>query len=553
MCSIEGFTGSQPFTIEDYTRFNKDRGPDATNYWQDDRVSLGHNLLAIAPQPPGKSQPFVTDKGNVLCYNGEIFGLESEIFDTEWLANKIENDGIQSLKHGINGMWAFSWYDVKKQRITLARDHFGVKPLYYVKMDGNLFWSSTPKPLYALLNMHGGLRIDRQKLDIMQKASRFMPMNLVPYENINKLAPGEIMTWDLRENSFHSFDTMWHSDPAVWNLDMNLKWDPEELSDIIQKAFQDVHRPGPTVKKTVSLSGGLDSTLITSVLRPYQDLSATSCSWEYQGNNDDGSIENLPMYDESILAQRTCEQWDVKFYKSKVPFDFNPLMKEAYQALGIPIWDRNRVIPRYVNVKHAAENGHKVYLVGDTADEILTGYNGDFNNFYPSHARCRTFGVHNIPDGCRRWIPGHLFGNDHINNACLFRTLMEGESFCLVADHLAGSFGMESRVPFLHQDLAKYLLKIPGAYKLHVPFKHKSFAKDYKKRKEQRFWRMGNWKAILRDHMTRYYPSHVLNRQKKIGFANPWDARNDKKNKHYAEADTKLLNILMKKLTFNVE
>ena len=75
MCSIEGFTGPQQFTIEQYTKFNKNRGPDATNHWNDGHVHFGHNLLAIAPQPKNKIQPFVTDKGNVLTYNGEIYGL----------------------------------------------------------------------------------------------------------------------------------------------------------------------------------------------------------------------------------------------------------------------------------------------------------------------------------------------------------------------------------------------------------------------------------------------------------------------------------------------
>ena len=89
MCSIEGFTGPQPFTIEDYTKFNKDRGPDDTNYWSDQYVSFGHNLLAISTNKSKKTQPYVTDKGNVLIYNGEIFGLEDDVFDTEWLANKM--------------------------------------------------------------------------------------------------------------------------------------------------------------------------------------------------------------------------------------------------------------------------------------------------------------------------------------------------------------------------------------------------------------------------------------------------------------------------------
>ena len=104
-------------------------------------------------------------------------------------------------------------------------------------------------------------------------------------------------------------------------------------------------------------------------------------------------------------------------------------------------------------------------------------------------------------------------------------------------------------MPFLHQKLAKYLLNIPGVYKLHVPFDHGP--KDYQKRKNERFWRMGNYKSILRDHMKQYYPEHVLNRVQKIGFANPWDARDDKKNQEFGEADTNLVNLLMKKLTFN--
>ena len=99
------------------------------------------------------------------------------------------------------------------------------------------------------------------------------------------------------------------------------------------------------------------------------------------------------MFDESVLAEKTCDQFNIKFNKSVVPRDFNPLMNEAYQALGLPIWDRNRIVPRYVNVKHAAENGNKVFIVGDCADELLTGYNGDFNVFYPSHATTRNFNL----------------------------------------------------------------------------------------------------------------------------------------------------------------
>ena len=553
MCSIEGFTGPQPFTIEDYTKFNKDRGPDDTNYWSDQNISFGHNLLSISPNKSKKTQPYVTDKGNVLIYNGEIFGIPDQ-FDTEWLANKIENEGIHSLKNGVNGMWAFAWYVPKDERVWLVRDHFGVKPLYYLEIGTDMFFSSTPKPLYAVINKYSNLEIDPEKMNHFQKSDRFMPGSLIPYKEIKKVPPGKILCYNLKERRFGGEDSMWGG-KSTWSLDMDLKWDPEELEDKFVKCFKEVLAPGPDVDKTISLSGGLDSTLIASILSK-DKVSATSCSWELEDT--DLETTRQGMFDESILAEKTCKQLNIEFNKSFVPRDFNSIMPEAYKALGLPIWDRNRIVPRYVNVKQAAENGNKVFIVGDCADELLTGYNGDFNVFYPSHATTRNFTSNDVQYWTSRskhklpnddYIPTHLFGNDHINNYLLFRTLCMGESFCLVADHLAGSFGMESRMPFLHQDLAKYILKIPGVYKLHVPFDHGP--KDYKKRKNERFWRMGNYKSILRDHMKQYYPEHVLNRVQKIGFANPWDARDDKKNMEFGEADTNMVNLLMKKLTFN--
>lgn len=557
MCSIEGFTGHANFSIEQFTSFNKDRGPDDTNYYEDGHISLGHNLLKISPNNTSKVQPYVTDKGNVLCFNGAIYGIDDQ-WDTEWLANRIEERGIHSLRHNVNGQWAFTWYEPSKERVWLVRDHYGQKPLYYYTSNKNIYFSSTPKPLYALLNKHNKFDIDAQALGLYNdQHSRFYFGSNFPYLGIRRVAPGEIILFDMKQHKITARDSLWDQpgNRLEWNLDMNLKWDPEELEETFVECFNEVYDHGPGIKKTVSLSGGLDSTLIASILRDKEGFSATTCSWQDSEVNTDKL--NSHMLLESKIAEQTCNEFGIEFNKSVVPRDFNPLMKEAYRALGIPIWDRNRIIPRYVNVKKAAENGNKVFIAGDCADELLTGYNGDFNMFYPSHAKRKSFSRrtldvnNNYWASLKRFIPYWLFGNDHINNWCFTRTLAEGDSFCTVADHLAGSFGMESRLPFLHQRLAKYLLTIPGAYKLHVPFKHESFAEDYKKRKDQRFWRMGNWKPVLRDHMKSHYPKQVLNRDRKIGFANPWDARNDKLNKEYGKTDVEYVKLLHQSLTLD--
>ena len=118
MCSIEGTTNPD-FDISLFSDLNKCRGPDGTDFYKDENVNFAHNLLEISPNPKRKTQPFVTEKGNVLVYNGEIYGLGDDVWDVEWLANYIESNGVEGLKEDVNGMWAFAWYEPSKSRVTL--------------------------------------------------------------------------------------------------------------------------------------------------------------------------------------------------------------------------------------------------------------------------------------------------------------------------------------------------------------------------------------------------------------------------------------------------
>lgn len=557
MCSIEGFTAPQPFTIEQYTKLNKVRGPDDTNFFKDDQVNFGHNLLKISPNDSPSVQPYVTENGNVLTYNGEIYGLPEGTWDTKWLADRIEQKGISSLANNVNGMWAFSWYEPRKGTITLCRDHFGVKPLYYMEQFGDLFFSSTQKPLYAVLNQDNLLEIDEKKSNLFAHSDRFGIGRLTPWAHINRVCPGQIIEYSLDRKAITKLSSLWDFKKKI---DMHLKWDPDEFESILVKAFNEVYDAGPNLKKTISLSGGLDSTLIASVLKNRENLSAVSCSFEDNGQKKSDTY-NSYMLSESELAEQTAKEFNIPFYKSVVKEKFDT--EEAYKALGTPIWDHNRIVPRYETVKKAAQQKEKVFIVGDCADELLTGYNGDFNSFYPRPSHYHNFGKewlasrpHGLGDEYLKYSPIKVFGNDWINNVLLWRTMTQGDGFCTVADHLAGSFGMESRVPFLHQELAMYILSIPGVDKLRVPFNYKDHSmispnnnKAVVDRREQRFWRMGNYKGVLRDHMRKFYPEHIIDRKRKIGFANPWDARDHKKNINIGKQNLLQVYNLMKQLT----
>lgn len=536
MCSVDGFTGDPGFTIEQFGKFNEERGPDGTNYYKTPELSIAHSLLAISPNAQQIQQPMVDYRnGNVLAYNGEIYGLPDDVFDTQWLFDKLQSDGVSGLKYNVNGMWAFAFYEPLKQKLHLCRDHFGVKPMYYMVLDDQLFFSSTPKPLYATLNFKGiGVKEDRVGKIMFDENDRFLFGTQTPYRHIKKLAAGQILTWDLAHKKFIATDTMWGNDKTRFSLITNLNWDPEELKELMVRAVGEVgHQVG--VKKAVSLSGGLDSTLIASINKNQDNIIACTTSFEERLNYYDTT--NSLMYEESRMAAETAKILGMECFTKQLPLDYNTAIQETYYKLGVPMWDRARVVPRYWNVLNAKKQDAKIYMVGDLADELVTGYSGDYDYFritkpWVSKELFNKFGeISKKYRDMQRYVPTHVLADDGINNKLFLRIMMHSDGFCTTVDHLAGSQGMESRVPFLHQELAKYLMTIPSAIKLFVPFEWKG---------EQRSIYKGIYKYVFREFMAEHLPDHVRLRKNKAGFAAPWNSRNRELNRSIGQEDMNL-------------
>lgn len=541
MCSVDGFTGSHPFTIEEFASYNQDRGPDATNYYKTPEVSIAHSLLAISPNVQMLTQPVVDHKtGNVLAYNGEIYGVQG--FDTEWLFNKIQSDSVASLKQNVNGMWAFAYYEPLKYTITLCRDHFGVKPLYYMELDGELFFSSTPKPLYAVLNkLEYGITIDKFGQKVFTENDRFLFGTTTPFKHIKKLGPGQVKIWSLKERKFIATDSMWGNDRSKFSLLTNLNWDPEELQEIMKRSIKEVGT-APGIKKAVSLSGGFDSTLIASINRKQDNLIACSIAYEERKNYWDTT--NSKMFDEAKLAAQTARDFGIEHHIKTLPMDYNVHTQEAYYKLGVPMWDRARIVPRYLNVLNAKEQGAKIYMVGDLADELVTGYSGDFDYFRESKPWINREMFMRFSRESKKYremleyYPLHALADDGINNKLFTRIMMHSDGFCTTVDHLCGTQGIESRVPFLHQELAKYLMTIPSAIKLFVPFHIKG---------QERSLSKGIYKYLFREYFADDLPEHITDRKTKAGFAAPWNARNRALNHLIGEEDMELVKIQARK------
>ena len=522
MCSVDGFTGSAPFSIEEYAEFNKDRGPDGTSYYKDDQIQIAHSLLSI--QPNSTEQPIVSERtGNVLSYNGEIYDVFRN--DAKYLFDILESKDLDILRYDTNGMWAFAYYNRSQQRLYLGRDHFGVKPLFYVSLNNQLYFSSTMKPLFAVLNELGyGVEKDDVQEDRWQMSSRFMAGSYTPFKYIRKVCPGEIKVWDMKLGRFLRSDTMWG---PKWNLKPNYKWTPEELKQI---AYESISRVCQSDKKTtLSLSGGLDSSLIAGIGHEVLD-SVTSTQFIRTKNKE---TDNEPMFGEYQIAKRTAEHWDIPIETNQYRYGYKP------DQLYFSQWDMNRIAPRYTNIKTAAENGCKVYLVGDGADEMITGYNGDHGIEFDSMSRYVRDGTY--PDDKKHqdinmMVNTDLFREDLVNNFLFERTMRHGDGFNMTTDYLCGLHGIESRAPFFYQKFAKYLLTIPSGFKWHTPNKDINF---------------GTYKWVFRECLSEYYTDEVKDRVKKTGFAAPWDSRQEKLNRQMANEEFNQLLIDANELSFN--
>ena len=169
MCGIAGIIGSKAnkTNILQMLDSQKHRGPDFTDFYiEENRLALGHNRLSIIDLSNNANQPFTSDCGNfVMVFNGEIYNyieLKKELqsrypfktqSDTEVLLNAYKEWGKSCLDK-LNGMFAFAIWNKNEQSLFVARDRFGVKPLYYHFEDSNFHFASekVSKHLEAELN-----------------------------------------------------------------------------------------------------------------------------------------------------------------------------------------------------------------------------------------------------------------------------------------------------------------------------------------------------------------------------------------------------------------
>lgn len=354
MCGICGYYGvGDKRGIKEMCRKLKHRGPDEEGYYIDDNISLGNVRLSVIDLQKGRQPIYNEDETLVIVYNGEIYNfleLKKELeknhkfytnSDTEVILHAYEEFGIEFLKK-LEGMFALAIYDRNKNMLLLARDYFGIKPMYFSLINGGLIFSSEIKAMLEYIKPEFNERVLADFLSL-----RYNPNNQTLFKNIYKLPPASYMFYDGGNIFIKSY---WG-----YKKEVNIGKIEEIIVESVKKQLIS------DVPLGVFLSGGVDSSLIVSIMRKFTDkINSFSVGFE--------DFE----HDETPFARRVAEHFGCEHREIFVKKEDIKLLPKLIYHLDEPIGDAI-IVPTYI-LSELAKKHVKVVLTGEGADEIFGGY-----------------------------------------------------------------------------------------------------------------------------------------------------------------------------------
>lgn len=608
MCGIVGFAAKDGFRPASLALMNdtlRHRGPDDEGFFLSDlnnpgqmysgpdtipelkslesikstgmkpRLGLAHRRLSILDLSPLGHQPMIAPSGNIMVFNGEVYNfveIREELkakghqfttdSDSEVVLLSYEEWGEDCVQKFV-GMWSFCIYNVKDQKLFISRDRFGIKPFYYYQKDDVFVFGSEVKAIIALPE------VDRSHNDkvIFQYFSggKIGDLSETFYKHVQELPAACNMTLDL---SSHKTTIK-----PYYNLEEKSKSarkSGEKYSlEGYESAFTDAVKLHMRADVEVGscLSGGLDSSALVHFAekhnngRPYKTFSAV-----FPGEE----IDESKFIDVMLASSQTLEGYKVIPEASTY---WNDLDKLVYHQ-DFPIKSTS-MFAQWEVMKLASENGIKVLLDGQGADEALGGYSYFTGSFLldmfskgkiaralkeaskvkgnrgvsPLHQLSRAFS-HTLPSTVQNMARsqqrlGSTFLNpdlsfdlddtlkrhslsDNFNKHCIDAIESNLHSLLRFEDRNSMAFSVESRVPFLDHRLVEYSLALPTELKM-----------------------VDAWtKYPLRKLMDKKIPDSIVWRTDKKGFVTPqksWRSTLDVKMEDYLRSKIKDISILNQK------
>ncbi len=528
------------------------RGPDGSDVWCDGAVGFGHRRLAVIDLSDKAAQPMRdSSTGTTITYNGELYNykeLQTELqhlghtfysrSDTEVVLRSYIEWGIDCLKR-FNGHFAFGIWDPATQQVFLARDRFGTRPLYYTQAGNTFVFASEIKAILA----HPSISADVD------------PYALDEYFTFQNIFSDRTMFAGIRLLPAGSFATVSGNQPIsvnrYWDFDFQNpeKMSPDEAEEELYRLFaQAVQRQLVSDVPVGSyLSGGMDSGSITAVAR--QNLGRLTT---FTGGFDLSSASGLELgFDERAQAELMSNQLKTEHYEMVLHAgDMEHVMPELTYHLEDP-----RVGQCYPNyyVARLASKFVTVVMSGVGGDELFAGYpwryyrqmaNPGFDDYTRSYY---SFWQRLVSDQDKqslftgpvyRSMDGHftfdvfkdviepvrfdVASPDTMVNASLYfelKTFLHG--LLLVEDKVSMAHGLETRAPFLDNDLVDFALGLSVSSKLaNLDRVVEIVDENDVGRRQRQTVPSGDGKQILRRAMGRLIPDTIVDR-KKQGFSAP--------------------------------
>lgn len=531
MCGITGVLKKDRSDIDQavlssMTHALSHRGPDGYGTKIINNIGLGHRRLSIIDLETG-TQPMSNKDGTVwITFNGEIynyrelrrqFEIEGNRFrtlsDTEVIIFAYEKWGEDCVKH-FRGMFAFAIADVRRKIIFMARDHFGIKPLFYL---------NTPK-IFALASEIQALKMVEEVPEVqfsidLHALDKYLWLQYIPapmsiFKGVKKLPPACHMKISFDGDATEPvvyWQPTFNPDETRTEADWLEEWDTVIRDSVKTHLVADV-------PFGAFLSGGIDSAAITAYMAQVLEQPIKTFSVGFE----DPEINELP------YAKTVSERWKTEHFEKVVTPDAFDILPDLVRHYGEPFGDSSSV-PTYYVAKYAKEHVPMV-LSGDGGDEFFAGYQSytkwmdsiHDNNSNTSLENWLSF-IHYMPGGLRRnlWKPEfrhhtflpleefekefektRLLSTCHIVQYMDIKTYLPYDILTKV-DIAAMMHGLEVRTPLIDVQVAELALRIPGQFNMN---------------KDNR----GQWtgKLLPKKVLRRYYPEAFLNRPKQ-GFRCP--------------------------------
>lgn len=564
MCGLVGYinAGARPADTKITQKMGDliaHRGPDGEGYWSNKNVSLGHRRLAILDLSEVSNQPmFSEDERYVLVYNGEIYNyldirqdLEHKGCrfktkgDSEVLLQAFQTYGVEAFLK-FNGMFACAIMDRKTGILTLARDRFGVKPLYYIAQNGVFAFASEIKAFKAhpdlsfKLNPHG-LSEYLTFMNFISDETLFKDVRLFPAGSYIEIDTKDPPASGAKLKPIQYWDYTFSGD--------NPDYDKDALADEIQAGFETAVQRQLVSDVGVSsfLSGGVDSGSITAVAsKQGQKLRTFTAFFDYEG-----ASEAELKFDERAAAQLMARAFGTEHHEVLIgPSDFQDTLSilchhldEPRVGQSYPNYLASNLVRRFETVTLSGAGGDELFggypwryyqgLPADNFSQYVEGYYTYWRRLAKSDdellSLIKPIG-HDVKGFDGRAIFESIFPAEasqaktpeQFLNWCLYfeaKTFMNG--LLIVEDKVSMAHSLETRVPFLDNDLVDLAGRIPIQAKLDDI----SGVLERETRRKAGLPvidpdRRTDGKAILRYMMARLVPEEIYNRDKQ-GFSAP--------------------------------